>query len=338
MDIDFAASEPHFADHLAPIAREAVERGHEVTFYVTPGAGDVDKRHPELTFTLSSPATARADSVTVCASWGDARNAVAQKRRVVLCEHGAGQSYSDRNPSYVGGSGRETLLGVLVPNWAAAERHQRFYHHGPPVEVIGSPRVDALISQHGTGRLKAPIPLLVVSWHWQGDRNLPETGSAFPELGEAILQELLRLERLGWIRLAGHAHPRADLPVAAYERLGIRLIEHFDGVCTEADIYMVDNSSTLYEFAALGRPVIVVNSPSYRRRMKHGLRFWEASEVGPNVWRRRDVAYAVAAAVEDGPARQKERRKAVEMAYSCLDGTSAARAVAAIAKMAEKAR
>jgi CDP-glycerol glycerophosphotransferase (TagB/SpsB family) len=120
--------------------------------------------------------------------------------------------------------------------------------------------------------------------------------------------------------------------------VGIRQLESFDAVCTEADIYMVDNSSTLFEFAALGRPVIVVNAPSYRRRTKHGLRFWEAACVGPNIWNRKDVAWAIAAAVEDGPARQADRAKGVAMAYTYLDGTAAKRAVEAIVRFNARGR
>jgi CDP-Glycerol:Poly(glycerophosphate) glycerophosphotransferase len=340
ISVDFAASEPHFLDHLAPIAREARSQGLQTRFFVSEGVGNAEERHPDLDFTLVAPeSTHEGSPITVCSSWADAESAVVRKRRVVLVEHGAGQSYSDRNPSYVGGTGREHLVGVLVPNDAAAARHRKFYRNGPPVEVVGSPRVDDLIARYGppNDRARSSPPLVAISWHWEC-RALPETDSAFREVGEGLLVEMLRLERLGWVRIAGHAHPRAELPRPAYERLGIPQIGSFEDVCREADVYMVDNSSTLFEFAALGRPVIVVNSPNYRRRTNHGLRFWEAACVGPNVWNRRDVAWAVAASVEDGPARQADRAKAVRMAFGDVDGGAAKRAVAAIVAFDRRGR
>jgi hypothetical protein len=50
-----------------------------------------------------------------------------------------------------------------------------------------------------------------------------------------------------------------------------------------AAVYVCDNSSSMYEFAATGRPVVVLDLPEgrikgigYRRNINHGLRFWDA--------------------------------------------------------------
>ena len=50
-----------------------------------------------------------------------------------------------------------------------------------------------------------------------------------------------------------------------------------------ADLYAVDNSSTLFEFAATGRPVVVLNAPWYRRSVTAWPRFWWGADVGANV-------------------------------------------------------
>lgn len=322
--IDCAANEGHFLDHLAPVAAELADRGLLGTVWVSGDIDDPVGAYPDLPISVATPQPDPA-TPTVVAAISDFNSARRRRRPTILMEHGAGQSYSDRNSSYVGGSGRESALGVLVPAQRCVDRHRRYYPTGPPVAAIGSPRVDVLRRRHPQPPGNTP-PLVCVSWHWSPKANPPEIGSAFDAMGHQILDQLLRLQRHGWIRVAGHHHPRAPEVRQLYDKLAVPVIDGFDEVCEQADIYMVDNSSTLYEFAALDRPVIVVNAPTYRRRISHGLRFWDAAAVGPNVYRPRDVAWAVSAAIEDGPSRQKARHEAVAIAYGALNGDSAARA------------
>jgi len=57
----------------------------------------------------------------------------------------------------------------------------------------------------------------------------------------------------------GHAHPRALLKVAHYYRAArVEVVPDFAEVCRRADLYICDNSSSMFEFAATGRPVVVV--------------------------------------------------------------------------------
>ena len=56
-----------------------------------------------------------------------------------------------------------------------------------------------------------------------------------------------------------------------YEAHGIEYVPDFDDVLRRADVYACDNSSTLYEFASTGRPVVVLNAPWYR--WKHIMAF-----------------------------------------------------------------
>jgi hypothetical protein len=105
----------------------------------------------------------------------------------------------------------------------------------------------------------------------------------------------------------GHGHPRRSELASRYRRAGIEHVASFSEVCRRASIYVADNTSTLFEFAATGRPVVVLNARRYRRDVRHGLRFWDAAGVGPNVDRPRDLPDVVARALEDPPEFREKR-------------------------------
>ena len=124
---------------------------------------------------------------------------------------------------------------------------------------------------------------------------------------------------IGGAYLRGHWGRRM---AARYKEAGIPFVEHFDDVCRKADLYITDNSSTLFEFAATGRPVVVLNSPEWRRNVNHGLRFWDAANVGINVDRAKDLIGAVARALDDPPQVQMEREKALSIVYAHRSGAA----------------
>jgi hypothetical protein len=79
----------------------------------------------------------------------------------------------------------------------------------------------------------------------------------------------------------------------------------------------------MFEFAATGRPVVVLNAPPFRRNVEHGLRFWEAAGVGVNVERAAGLVDAVDAAVADAPQVRAAREAAVAVVYQPLRGGAA---------------
>jgi hypothetical protein len=99
-------------------------------------------------------------------------------------------------------------------------------------------------------------------------------------------------------------------------------------VVERADVYLNDSSSTLYEFAATGRPVVVLNAPWYRPDIDHGLRFWEHADVGVQVGNPYALLEAVHEALQDGAGQQLLRQAAVDAVYPVQNGTSAAQAAA----------
>src|SRR5690606_7661702 len=64
-----------------------------------------------------------------------------------------------------------------------------------------------------------------------------------------------------------------------YERMGIPIIWDWDEAASMADIYVNDCSSTMYEFCCLDRPVVILNSPKFRRNKNFGIRFWDYTDA-----------------------------------------------------------
>jgi hypothetical protein len=330
--MDFLAYESHFISHLAPMWHALRrERGRFVTdpdlveYAATLGIEATPLGPPRNT-----PTQPTYDGTpALVASYGDMKKG----RRLgygpfAFLEHGIGQSYAgDRtaahHASYPGGRDRDDVELFLSPNEHSAARWRAAYPRAR-VEVVGSPRLDLLPSRQLDPI--APSPVVAISFHFPCS-VVPETR---PALGHylGVLDQLAKR-----YAVVGHAHPRFFGVERYYRRLGIEYVRSFDEVCRRADVYVCDNSSTIYEFASTGRPVVVLNQPGYRKGMDHGLRFWDAAEVGVNVWHQRDLVSAVAEALEDKPARQKARERALDIVYAHRSG-AAQRAAAAVSEWA----
>lgn len=294
------ATAAHYVDHVLPIWDKlpAAERGY---FYMSgrawrdgiPGARRVeflgkDPRSPILTVAHGDFKLARA----------------ARRRKIALGQHGAGQSYSTDHPSYPGGKDQAEVGLFLVPNRHAADRTLARYPKAR-VEIVGCPKLDRLPRKaRGRGR-----PIVAVSFHFNTS-VAPETRSAWP-LYRAHVAALARS-----VKVIGHAHPRILGQLTPYYRSNrIELVSSLDEVFRRADLYVCDNSSSLFEFAATGRPVVVLNAPWFRPKARHGLRFWDAADVGIQVDRPRDLAAAVARALKDPPTVAAAREAALRLVY-----------------------
>jgi CDP-glycerol glycerophosphotransferase (TagB/SpsB family) len=172
--------------------------------------------------------------------------------------------------------------------------------------------------------------VVVVSFNWNNDLT-PETSTAFPHFRRAV-KELANSKE---IQLVGHSHPRGrhDLQYF-YERMNVRFIQDFDDVMDEADLYVVDNSSTLYEFAATGKPVVALNAPWYRRDVHHGLRFWECVDVGINCSDPSTLPWAINSALVD-PVLVRERREEIVATVTPHRGRATDLAVSALLNLRE---
>lgn len=308
--VDVLATSRHYADHLRPIW---------------------DALPPDMRGTWHDSAAGMTPShrPTIVSAYGDLAAARRRARPVILTEHGAGQTYRNSagqllmHPSYAGGRSRAGCILLLTPGPAATSAYHESGTQLPVVEV-GCPKLDAWHDGTQQPTLTDP-PTIAVSFHWDC-AVAPETRSAWAR----YLPAFAALHRHGY-RILGHAHPRiADQLRPMYAAAGIPYADDFDTVMRTASVYACDNSSTMYEFASTGRPVIVLNHRIYRRDVQHGLRFWQASRLGPHADREHDVEPAVRAALRDTPAAQRDRRASVLMAYAATDGQAAQRAADAI--------
>lgn len=328
--VDFAAHAVGYVDHLAPIFR-AMPAEHRGRFYVTSWARAraIELGVAEAELVVHDDDALPAGAEVVVASYRDLSRA--RGRPVILCEHGAGQAYSTRHSSYAGGVGREDVVLFVVPNEQAAQRNRRRYPDTPNA-VVGCPKLDELLT---VPRPTGP-PTVAISFHWRCDAAPPESGTALDEYRPALGDLRHGLAAAG-VELIGHAHPAiaAELePI--YAAAGIEFVESFGDVARRAALYAVDNSSTLYEFAALGRPVVVLNSQRYRRNVRHGLRFWTEAAVGLNVDRPAELLPTILRALDDPEDARRSREASIARVYPVRDGTSARRAAAAVVAVVAK--
>jgi hypothetical protein len=359
VSIDGLAFEPQFLAHIAPVWRALPDRGvlrvHPNLVDRAAALGLVAEPVDPAPLRRTDPPKARPGDgpIAFAASIGDIK--IGRRlgyRRFVFIEHGAGQAYlgdksSARHPSYAGGADREDVVLFLVPNEYSAALWRRAYPNAQ-VEVVGSPRLDDLPARqlphlHPTeddcrretdeavedGRLPGACfdatPTVAISFHWPAF-VAPESGTAFGHYQDA-LPELARR-----FAVIGHAHPKGDWPermARKYRAARIPFVPDFDDVCRQADVYVCDNSSTLFEFAATGRPVVVLNAPQYRRNVHHGLRFWDAAHVGVQVDHPRDLIAGIERALEHRSDDVAAREDALETVYAYRHG-AAERAAAAI--------
>lgn len=305
--VNFLASEAHYVDHIAPVWA-ALNNDIRGTFITTTS----EAHERAQSYGIDSIKGVAGASLTLVASYGDYRKTTGP---VVLMEHGVGHTYSNDHPSYAGSPGKDRVVLFLCPNQPTAAKNRETYPD-KPVEVIGVPKLDNTPVRPPRGRTAA------ISFHWDA-RIAPESRTALPHY-RRILPKLAQDKRFN---LIGHAHPRKNWPArleAAYKAYKIPYVADFQEVLKEADVYIVDVSSTAYEFAAAGRPVIHLNAPWYRRRVNHGIRYWNYLP-GPMVDRPEDLADTIAN-VLDNPAQYEHLRQSAAMVVTPYKGEATQRA------------
>jgi hypothetical protein len=297
--VQFLASQPHYVDHLRPVYEALPEEVRGV--FAT--------NRNEL-----APKT-----LTVVSSYADLL--VVKNCPVVFFEHGTGFRYNNNHPSYSGSAKRDGVVLFCNVNRIVESRNQEVNPDAKHV-IVGCPKLDSLVAAKFIPDDNAEVAF---SWHWECT-VAPETRSAWKHYQPHLRQTAEEAKGL-WAPI-GHAHPRAwKTVVKDYEAWNWCTARSFSDVCARADVYVCDTSSTIYEFAALGRPVVILNAPWYRKNVHHGLRFWDHIP-GIQVDDPRNLNAAIREALENDTWAE-ERKRITDIVYPYI-GEASQRAAAAI--------
>lgn len=338
---DFIVRSQPIADHLAPVWRNlpAALKG---AWVCTENVADYCRSLNLDIVALPGDPTSRGrvkvseylrgrPGFCVCAYFGDLRCSQDADRESVLFEHGTGQRYKGHRKRGWEGKlpNNQGVRALLSPNeyWAGIRRQTE---PTIPVHVVGTPKLDRYVAWR---KERTSPPTVAISFRWKC-QVCPECTGSF-EYWQRYLPYLLE----HW-QVLGHVHPQMwgeNKVLPWYESVGIEPVKHFDEVLRRADLYSIDNSSTLFEFAATNRPVLVLNPPTYRRDVHHGLRFWEFADVGVNCDGRKQLVAKVGEALED-PERVRRRRKEVSSILFPHLGNATQRAVEVLAELAGSSR
>ena len=340
--VDFFARRSNYIDHMAPVwfALDEEMRG---SFYVPAliqdyaigkGVDVIALKPPGINNKLD--VAPGGDGPLVTCGYNDLQRALHKKPRrpMIFMQHGIGLTF--QNNAYAGGAGMQRGVSLFLdPNEHTRALVAKTFLHKAGA-VIGTPKMDqfaplpsASPQMRESAEFGGRKPVVCVSFHWDGSRIAPEAGSAFAHY-RSILPELAKCESF---TLIGHGHPRAmDMLADFYSRCGIEPVWDFDEVMRRADLYLNDCSSTLYEFCVTGKPVIILNAPEFRRGVHTGIRFWEYTDVGPQVDEAEELPSVISEQLAVGASSApygSAQREAVKDLYPYL-GTSAQRAAEVI--------
>jgi hypothetical protein len=265
------------------------------------------------------------NDIVVVFSYGDLRRADTVGKKIIFMEHGVGMYYNVEHPSYAGSTQhRGNVILRLSPNELHARKERDTL--SCPVKVVGVPKMDKWASFRENVRIRRRKPVVAVSFHWDC-HVCPETRSAYSYFMRGI--DILKMH----YNVIGHGHPRIiDRLEKMYKTRGIPVYRDFDDIMKKADVYMCDNSSTIFEFAFIKKPVVFLNSPYYRKNIHHegNPRFWKYANMGPQANKPDDLVSAVYWALFLYNKNILRMEEATQEIFTFTDGRAGERAVEAI--------
>lgn len=313
MKVGVRAAFQHYLDHMEPIFEALPERLRGKVYPVD-----------------DSPHGIKGEPLMMVAGLTDVRRQQGWSR-LIYVEHGAGQTYGGDEQtaglagySGHGGTRHHNVIGYICPSPTVAARWI-----GVPRVAVGCPKMD-----RWAHRSKPRYPAVCITWHWDHGAPSPESRSAFDHYHRHLGMLGMEWRRQGFATY-GHSHPRwaGELDIEM-ELAGFEVLRRDIDVFEHATILVADNTSLAYEFASLGRPVVSLNAPWYRREVEHGLRFW--SHVPGLQVDSPEALLEVQLARLHHPSVEAMRMAAVDEAYGGpADGLAADRAAAFITSLVD---
>ncbi len=336
--VDFFARRVHFVDHMLPIweAMEA-ERGKfyvpEIIAEYAIEKGITDVVPLRSTSNINAIACAPDGlSPLLVSAYGDLQVAHRKvpQRPFIMMEHGVGLTPAQDHAGYAGGTGMRRQADLfLAPNEFIRRKTAKAIPNAPQV-VIGTPKLDqwAHLREPLFKKLEAleRKPVVCISFHWNGEKVSKEASNAFLHYRD-VLDELAHQDDF---QLIGHGHPKYMWFLEQeYQARGIEVVHSFEDVMERADLYVNDCSSTMYEFCVTGKPVVILNAPWFRRDVNLGIRFWEYTDIGPQVDEPGDLLTVIRWMLKYPSMFQDSRNQMMKDLYPFF-GCSAQRAAGAI--------
>lgn len=247
-------------------------------------------------------------------------------RPVIYVEHGAGQSYlglpTSVAPHYsplTRTKQHRNVVAFICPNDEVANRWTGNYDR--PAFAVGCPKLDPW---HAKLRGEPEPRTVAITFHWNPPASVwtvvPELQSGFAFYWPALRDATARWRADGWTVL-GHAHPRAPEVTDFWRSEGVEFINESAQLLDRATVLIADNTSVQAECMSLGRGVVWLNHPAYRREVEHCGRFWNwPKNSGLEINSTQDL---VALDLDSVPA-------STWHPYAYADGHAAERAAAAI--------